>query len=208
MPSTALLLHWSATREQQESSQQQDQPRRRSVHGPCMLVSDRLHVRGKSSETNDTCPGQLLILLVHHAHGFEPVGSCWSFLRNEVYKFTRRWELFSASRGRNMVSSIASGRQNGARHQDESLWALEERGFVMRQSPSTTRHFQAGKPSFSVTCLLIVYSITQLPFPRRPQYRDLVRMGVTLLSQCSRLFSQAQFGEQNPSGRYGTPPHV
>ena len=57
--------------------------------------------------------------------------------------------FFSASRGRNMVSSIASGRQSGARHQDESLWALEERGFVMRQSPSTTRHFQAGEPSFS-----------------------------------------------------------
>ena len=148
LASTALLLHWRATREQQESSQQQDQ--RETISTVLrMLVSDRLHVREKSSETDHTCPGQLLILLVHHAHGFEPVGSCWSFLRNEVFKFTRRWELFSASRGRNMVSSIASGRQSGARHQDESLWVLEERGFVMRQSPSTTRHFQAGEPSFS-----------------------------------------------------------
>jgi hypothetical protein len=104
--------------------------------------------------------------------------------------------FFSASRGRNMVSSIASGRQSGARHLDGSLWALEERGFVMRQSPSTTRHFQAGKPSFRGHMFAELRPIAQLPFPRRPQYRDLVRMGVTLLSQCSRLFSQAQFGEQ------------
>ena len=69
MPSTALLLHWSATREQQESSQQQDQ--RETISTVLrMLVSDRFHVREKSSET-DTCPGQLLILLVHHTHGFE-----------------------------------------------------------------------------------------------------------------------------------------
>ena len=77
---------------------------RRSVHrGPGMLVSNRLHVREKSSETDHTCPGQLLILLVHHAHGFELVGSCWTFVRNEVSKFTRRrsfflWTLRSARR--------------------------------------------------------------------------------------------------------------
>ena len=90
----AFLLHWSATREQQESSQQQDQQETIRRTGPGMLVSNRLHVREKSSETDHTCPGQLLILLVHHAHGFEPVGSCWSFLRNKVCKFTRRWEFF------------------------------------------------------------------------------------------------------------------
>ena len=32
-----------------------------------------------------------------------------------------------------------------------------------------------------------VLTIAQLPFPRRPQYRDLVRMGVTLPCQSSRL---------------------
>ena len=47
-----------------------------------------------------------------------------------------------------------------------------------------------GAIFFVVTCSLIgrfVTTIAQLPFPWRPQYRDLVRMGVTLLSQCSRL---------------------
>ena len=44
-----------------------------------------------------------------------------------------------------------------------------------------------GAIFFVVTCSLIVGPIAQLPFPWRPQYRDLVRMGVTLPCQSSRL---------------------
>ena len=43
-----------------------------------------------------------------------------------------------------------------------------------------------------------VGTIAQLPLPWRPQYRDLVRMGVTLLSQSSRPHSYLISGEQNP----------
>ena len=42
---------------------------------------------------------------------------------------------------------------------------------------------------------VFVSAITQLPLPWRPQYRDLVRMGVTLLSQSSRPHSYLISGE-------------
>ena len=119
---TALLLHWSATREQQESSQQQDQRETISSTVLCMLVSDRLHVQNKSSETYHTTPGQLLILLVHHTHGFELVGSCGVLSPKRGQQLHEALEFLSASRWRNMVSGVASGRQSGARQPNVSLW--------------------------------------------------------------------------------------
>ena len=63
----------------------------------CMLVSDRLHVQNKSSETYHTTPGQLLILLVHHTHGFELVGSCGVLSPKRGQQLHEALEFFSAT---------------------------------------------------------------------------------------------------------------
>ena len=95
-----------------------------------------------------------------------------------------------------ITSCIASARQSRSRYRVYVSLAVKEPGFTERQAPLHDEALSGGEAIFSWShvCGIATDCAVGLP-PRRPQYRDLVRMGVTLLSQCSRLFSQAQFGE-------------
>ena len=88
LAATALLLHWSATRE--VLSREQSRRPGRDAPRTGMMVCDRMYARKTANENRSSTPISLKMSLVHRAHGSGSTCDQLVLSRNAISKLARR----------------------------------------------------------------------------------------------------------------------